>query len=72
MKAPSRRVPRLSADHSEIKYYRVEVNATFEAHNEIFRPGAVYRVTPDIYNGLVNGVPFKDRCSSARPEYQRD
>jgi hypothetical protein len=45
--------------------YKVRVNSLFVAHNEVFRPDMDYEVSEEIYNGSVDGKPFKDFCVTA-------
>jgi hypothetical protein len=61
--------------------YKVTVNKWFKAHNVMFRPAEtdgpkkgypVYSVPPHIYDSTVDGVPFKDLCASAEPEFPRE
>ena len=58
--------------------YKVTVNKWFKAHNMMFRPPETdgpkkgypnYRVPPHIYDGSVEGVPFKDLCATVEPEF---
>lgn len=61
--------------------YRVTVNKYFKAHDMVFRPAdvdgpkkgfPVYRVPPHVYDGDVEGTPFRDLCATAEPEFERN
>ena len=61
----------------ELTHYRVTFkDKAFFAHGEFFKPGNVYKVTPDIYNGTVEiggqNVAFSSLCDTSeevhRPE----
>jgi len=56
----------------EVKHYKVKIKGLFVAHNEVFRPGVTYRVSPEIYNGNIeDGKPFKDFCETVEEERQQ-
>ena len=61
--------------------YKVTVNKWFKSNNVVFRPAEtegqkkgypVYRVPMSVYNGTVDGTPFKDLCATAEPEFPRE
>ena len=61
-----------TAGENEPQYYKVTMKSLFVAHNEVFRPGITYRVSPAIYNGTIQDMgAFKDLCATAEPEYPR-
>lgn len=55
----------------DIAYYRVTVNKCFEHAGELFRPGVNYRVKPEIFNSIVEDVPFSSLCKSVVREPMR-
>ena len=61
-----------SVNEADVEYYRVRMNTVVPAHNTLFRPNVDYKVTPEIYNGVLDdGSTFKSKCSSVVPELRR-
>lgn len=55
------------ADAKTPTHYRVTPKELFIAFDEVFQPGRTYTVKAKVYEALVDGKAFKERCQKAEP-----